>query len=249
MTLKLRFLFTLLIANTFVLFAQETVNLSGYNGSGFTVTATSTVNDDIIIVFEDVDIIQNFYTQFQDQIYMYGGLDTVDGPFQGAPDFNDYLVSHPVLVLIDGDNNAQPNTYSIIINLADEYSSVPDGTMVFGFNLLFQNQFGGLGQPNNQTENLYIDLTDAMKDSTLSIGDVNASNNVVKYFNDRLFIPNATYSEVSVKVYDLLGKMIYDNKNLSVQNSYSERINLNHKGVKVIIVETEDFRKVIKAID
>lgn len=234
--------------NLLPLSAQETINLSGYDGSGFTVIATSTVNDVITIVFEDVDILQNFYTEFQDEIYMYGGLDTVDGPFQGVPDFNDFLVSHPVLSLIDGDNATGPNTYSITINLASEYNAVPDGTMVFGYNLLFQNQFGGLGQPNNQTENLYIDLTDAMKDSTLSLNEVSQSERTIKYFNNRLFISSHEANTAEVEIYNVLGKRIYYNNNLSLTNSISEKLDIDFSGVVLIAVTVDGYRKVIKAV-
>ena len=59
--------------------AQEVINIAAYDGSTISETATSTVNDEITIVFEDIDIINNFYTENQTQIYMYGGLDTSSG--------------------------------------------------------------------------------------------------------------------------------------------------------------------------
>jgi len=56
------FIFTVLLYTNST-HAQEVISFFGYDGSGATVTATSsTVNDEITIVFEDVNIIDNFYT-------------------------------------------------------------------------------------------------------------------------------------------------------------------------------------------
>ncbi|NRB60795.1 MAG: hypothetical protein HRU50_12765 [Winogradskyella sp.] len=245
MNKKLPFLMSLILSSVLFIEAQETINLSDYDGSAINVTATSTVNDEITIVFEDTDIVNNFYTEFQDQIYMYGGLDTSNGGFQGAPDFND-LTSQPVLNLTDGDNGTQPNTYSITINLANHYTGVPDGTTIFGFNLLFQNQFGGGG--NNQTVDLYIDLTDATKSSTLGNSLFSNTNNVnMKFIDNKLFLENFESGKISIQIYDTIGKKIYDNKALKIQNSYSTEINLNYKGIILIAVEVNGKRKTLKA--
>ena len=85
------YLFILLVFVSVSLFAQETLTFSGYDGAGMTVTANSaTINDEITIVFEDADIINNFYSENQNSIYMFLGLQTSAGTFQGAPgDFAD----------------------------------------------------------------------------------------------------------------------------------------------------------------
>ena len=175
--LLLIFTFSVLIQLTS---AQEVLTFSAYNGSPATITATtSTVNDDITIVFEDSDIINNFYTDGRTFIHMFGGLDTPAGGFQDSPGFGD-LASQPQLTLVSGDTDANlaPNTYSITINLASHYSGIADGTTIYGFNLLFQNEFGGGG--NNQSADLYIDLVDANKDSTLSSIDFKNNLNAKK---------------------------------------------------------------------
>lgn len=236
--------FLLLVLTTVILNAQEVLTFSGYDGAGNAITAsTSTVNDEITIVFEDVNIIDNFYTQFQDVIYMYGGLDTDNGGFQGAPGFGD-LGAQPQLLLTDGDNNAAPNTYSITINLAQHYASVPDGTMIYGFNLLFQNQFGGGG--NNQTVDLYIDLVDAMKDSTLSLDSI--SNEVsLKYIGNELVLNNYQGS-LNILVFDVTGRQIQNLKTKSQGTTFRTALNIQKQQLYFVQVEGENFRKTLKIL-
>lgn len=223
--------------------AQEVITLSGYDGSPISVSASSTVNETITIVFEDVDIIQNFYTQFQDVIYMYGGLDTDTGTFVGAPGFND-LPSQPQLALIDADNNAQPNTYSLTINLAQHYASVPNGTPVEGLNLLFQNQFGGGG--NNQTVDLFIDLVDANKDDTLSIPQLE-NESTVSFVQNELIV-NGYSGQLSITVYDMLGKMIKQQSEIITTNNFRKNLNLSKDQLYIVTVRTDNFVKTLKVL-
>ncbi len=236
--------FLLLGLTTISLNAQEVLTFSGYDGTGSSITATtSTVNDEVIIVFEDINIIDNFYTQFQDVVYMFGGLDTDNGGFQGSPAFGD-LGAQPQLTLTDGDNNAAPNTYSITINLAQHYSTVPDGTMIYGFNLLFQNQFGGGG--NNQTADLYIDLVDAFKDSTLSLDTL--SNNVsLKYVGNDLMLNNYQGS-LSILVFDVYGRQIENVKTEIQAATFRTALNLQKQQIYFVLVEGENFKKTLKIL-
>lgn len=223
--------------------AQETISFLGYDGSGLSVTATtSTVNDDITIVFEDTNLIDNFYTDFQDQIYMYGGLDTSAGPWQDAPDFSD-LNSQPILTLIDTDNNAAPNTYSITINLAEHYDGVPEGTIVYGFNLLFQNQYGGGG--NNQTENLYIDLVDA--GTTLRL-DKNDKDSTKLYVSNSNLHISGYNGNAELQVYNVLGQNVL-NKVIQVSNSHNSfPLELKNNALYIIKLKTDTFSKTIKTV-
>ncbi|OUS02566.1 hypothetical protein A9Q86_03430 [Flavobacteriales bacterium 33_180_T64] len=243
--MKHLYIFALITFFTSPLLAQETITFSGYNGSGSTVSvnAVSNVNQTITIVFEDSDIIQNFYTQFQNSIFMYGGLDTDNGGFQSAPDFND-IVSHPELTLTDGDNNAQPNTYSITINLAQHYTGVPNGTTVYGFNLLFQNQFGGGG--NNQTLDFYINLDDAVKDDTLSVADFSPSN-AISFFDNTLII-NDYQGTLLVTIYDITGKLIKTINTISHSNLQKIDLGLPKNQVHFVSVSTKTFHKTLKVI-
>ena len=226
-------------------FGQEVITLSGYDGSPISVAASSTVNETITIVFEDVDIIQNFYTQFQNSIFMYGGLDTDTATFVGAPDFND-LPSQPELLLVasDTDNNAQPNTYSITINLAQHYASVPNGTLVEGFNLLFQNQFGGGG--NNQTADLFIDLADANKDDTLSTSQFDIENEITFIQNE--LVINGYTGQVSITVYDMLGKMILERSKTISSTNFRTRLDLTKDQLYIVTVRTDNFIKTLKVL-
>lgn len=243
------YFFSLLFSISCLAKAQETLTFSSYNGNTSTLTATTaTVNDEITIVFEDQDIINNFYSDGQVFIHMYGGLDTDSGGFQGAPGFSD-LASQPQLTLVptDTDVNAGPNTYSITINLALIYASVPDETPVYGFNLLFQNQFGGAGNPNNQTVDLYIDLVDADKDSTLSTTDNNIKNASIKVISNELLINNYN-GDLNIKVYDILGKIVDNNSNIQVNNSYKHALDLPKNNIYIVVLETKDITKTIKVL-
>lgn len=225
-------------------YAQETLTFSNYNGSAINLTATtSTVNNSITIVFEDADIINNFYTQFQNEIYMFGGLNTDAGGFQGSPSFSD-LGSQPQLTLIDSDNSVQPNTYSITINLAQHYTLVPNGTMVYGFNLLFQNQYSGGG--NNQTLDLYIDLVDAVKDSTLSIDDFTATVKA-KCLNNNLQLTNYT-GPLSITIFDINGRIINTLTDISNSNIHNIRLNLPKSQLCIVHIKGDSFVETLKTI-
>jgi hypothetical protein len=236
--------FLLLGFTTITLNAQEVLTFSGYDGAGSTITATtSTVNDEITIVFEDANIIDNFYTQFQDYVHMFGGLDTAGGTFQGSPAFGD-LASQPQLLLTDGDNNAAPNTYSITINLAQHYSAVPDGTMIDGLNLLFQNQYGGGG--NNQSADLYIDLVDALKDSTLSLNTF--SNGIsLKYIGNELVLNNYQGSLI-ILVFDITGRQIQHLKTKSQNTIFRTNLDIQKQQLYFVQVEGDNFRKTLKIL-
>lgn len=245
MKTKLLYFFTFLMSFQLVS-AQEVLTFSAYNGSPATITATSsTVNDDITIVFEDSDIINNFYTDGRTYIHMYGGLDTPSGGFQGSPGFGD-LAAQPQLTLIsgDGDVNAAPNTYSITINLASHYSGVADGTTIYGLNLLFQNEFGGGG--NNQTADLYIDLVDAIKDSTLSTENFESNINTF-YANNALNI-KGYQGKANIKAYDVLGKLILNKEDIQISSSFSTELNLPKNQLFIVVIESSTFKKVLKII-
>tara|TARA_B100000446_G_C10461561_1_gene309067 strand:+ start:125 stop:868 length:744 start_codon:yes stop_codon:yes gene_type:complete len=246
--MKQIYFLSLLLLIGFTVKAQETFTFSGYNGGTTTLTAsTATVNDEITIVFEDQDVFNNFYTQGLTYIHMYGGLDINLGGFQGAPGFSD-LASQPQLILVptDTDANTSPNTYSITINLALIYASVPDETPVYGFNLLFQNQFGGGG--NNQTVDLYIDLVDADKDSsTLSTTDNNIKNANVKVISNELSINNYN-GDLNIKVYDILGKNVKNKTNIQVNNTYRYTLDLPKNNIYIVVLETNSMTKTIKIL-
>ncbi|RAJ12946.1 hypothetical protein [Olleya aquimaris] len=244
--IKNYFLLLLLMVSNAII-AQETLTFNGYDGAPATITATSsTVNDQITIVFEDVDLINNFYTDGRTYIHMYGGLDTPSGGFQGSPGFND-LGSQPQLTLVstDTDANAGPNTYSLTINLAQFYTGVPDGTTVFGFNLLFQNEFGGGG--NNQTADLYIDLIDAVKNSTLSITETKKTVFSAKMIDNQLLISNFN-GVVTIKAYNILGKEILRIPNLEVNNTLRKTLNLPKNQISIVVIETAKSRHTLKVV-
>lgn len=190
--------------------SQEVLTFSSYNGTTINLTAsTATVNDEITIVFEDSDIINQFYTEGRSFIHVYGGLQVngIDN-FQGAPTFSD-LASQPMLTLIstDTDMNAAPNTYSITFKLSQIYTSVADGLNITGYNLLFQNEFGGGG--NNQTVDLFIDLIDALKNSTLPVNDYLNSLFSLNLIENSIQIEGLEYNQkFKLDIYDLNGRLV-----------------------------------------
>lgn len=226
-------------------YSQEVFTFSGYNGAVINLTAsTATVNDDITIVFEDADVIENFYTQSQNEIYMYGGFTTDAGPFQFTPDF--YTLSEQIqlpLVASDGDPDTSPNTYSVTINLAQLFPSVPTGTMIYGFNLLFQNQFNDGG--NNQTADLYIDLVDAV---TLGIQEFSGMQSV-RMVKDEIITQNYQ-GKLMISVYDISGRLINSSVETITSSSYRMSLDLPKKQMNFIVVKSEDssFAKTFKHI-
>ncbi|RNC80176.1 MAG: T9SS C-terminal target domain-containing protein [Winogradskyella sp.] len=236
------FYFTLLfLSSSLFMFSQEVLSFNGYNGSGATVTAvTASVNDNITITFEDIDIINNLYTENQNSLFIYGGLDTSAGGFQGAPGFGD-LGSQPEIFLDAGDTDSStgPNTYSITINLALEYTSVLDGTEVFGYNLIFQNQFGGGG--NNQTVDLYIDLIDKIIDrSTLNTNSVQIDAVETRVVNNSLIV-NSNSSIQQIQIYSILGEKILDKTYNN--NTYTE-ISTDYMAKGIYVVKVYSGNKI-----
>lgn len=239
------YFFFLFIFSALSLSAQEVLTFSGYDGSPATLIATSTVNDEITIVIEDIDIVNNFYTENQTEIYMYGGLDTPAGGFQGTPPFGD-LGQQPQLTLFnDSDASTGPNTYSITINLASHYSSVTDGTMVFGFNLLFQNQFSGGG--NNQTADLYIDLTDAMKDSTLSNDSFELQPETKATVNNKVLSILNTERAETISIYNILGQNIFT-QNYKNQDNVSINLTEESSGLYIVRIQSGSNIQTVKIL-
>ena len=208
--MKTKLLLLLTLTSLHVTFSQEILTFSQYNGETQTLTAnTATVNDAITIVFEDLDIINNFYTGDQTYIHLFGGLQ-INGTnnFQGSPTFTD-LVAQPKLTLIasDTDPNSPTNTYSLTINLSQYYTGVSDGQNITGFNLLFQNQYGGGG--NNQTVDLFINLVDALKNSTLSNDNYSKNSFLINLTDNTVKIEGLEYNQkFNLDVYDLNGKLV-----------------------------------------
>ncbi|SEG33044.1 hypothetical protein SAMN05421847_2055 [Halpernia humi] len=146
-----------------------------YDGTNnLTQTTTGTINQGIQINFNDLDVVNNFYTENQTTIYMYIALETDnvlstwEYPYG---DINNTSTLIAVPLVADTNSGASPNYYSVTINPRQYFTSVPAGTTVYGYHLLFRNQFGTGG--NNQTVNLYIDLQDAVYSSTCTGGNGN----------------------------------------------------------------------------
>ncbi|MFD0861207.1 T9SS type A sorting domain-containing protein [Sungkyunkwania multivorans] len=229
----------------------ETINFNGYNGAGssLSVTASSaTVNDLITITFEDTDIINNFYTQFQNSVFMYCGLDTPAGSFQFVPGTFADLTWQPEFSLssTDTDNNAAPNSYAIDINPSIFFTDAPDGTLVYGINLLFQNQFGGGG--NNQSLDLYIDLVDATINRGVLSTDNFESTDVRATYNDGELRVTGLVGQASIEVFNILGKRVFQINNVTIENDFSKEISLRPKSMYVLRIRSGRLSKTLKLI-
>ncbi|MDX1471252.1 MAG: hypothetical protein R3213_07130 [Flavobacteriaceae bacterium] len=225
-------------------YAQEEFIFANYNGSPINLTAiSSTVNDEITITFRDLDIVNEFFTQNLNNIYLYGGLDTDKGSFEGAPAFND-LDAQPSFPLTDGDSSVGPNTYQLTFNPTLLYSSVSNGSVVYGMNIIFQNELGGGG--NNQTLELYIDFVDASKDSTLSDDEFNGQKDVT-YSNQNLIIKNYL-GEFSIAIYDILGRNLNNIKGVSNNSRYILPLQFKHDQIILIKFDSPEFSKTLKVV-
>lgn len=131
-------LFVLLICN--ISSAQYSISVS---------PANATVNDNITITFTDDDLVNDFYTDNQSEIYLYSWL------FINSDEYNNGNINNrEELDAAPGGNG----TFTVTINPATALG-LPNGEFITDINLLFINQYGPGG--NDQTEDLYIDLVDA----------------------------------------------------------------------------------------
>ncbi len=149
---------------TLIIFSQETFTIN-YNGGAQNLTATSaTVNDAITIIFNDTDPVYNFYTDNQNEIYIYSGVETNAGTWQNA--FSTFCVTNDAKRTVTKNGNNYEITFKIY-----ELLGLTQGTNVKSFQFLFYNQYCGGG--NNQTSNFSIDLVDAQVEApNLTIGNV-----------------------------------------------------------------------------
>ncbi|MEM6720663.1 MAG: T9SS type A sorting domain-containing protein [Bacteroidota bacterium] len=244
-----------MVKNYFILFcmlfavtsyAQEVITFAGYDGAGNTQTAaTATINDPITLRFEDIDIINNFYTENQGFIHVYLGLTTSAGGFQAVPgDFND-LSWQPMSNLTDGDAATGPNTYEITFTPGALFPSLVNQN-IEGINFLFQNQFGGGG--NNQTVDFYIDLVDANLDmSTLSTEDRTKDQVQTIYNNGKLEISGIN-STSNIAVFNLLGRQVVDLKNVSINGTFSKFLDLPKNNIYIVKISSSTFSKTFKIV-
>lgn len=244
--MKKLYFFLLLMLFASVGYAQEVFNFAGYNGGGSTQTATTaTINDQITIQIEDIDIINNFYTENQTFIHVYLGLSTASGSFQAVPGgFND-LSWQPVLNLTDGDAANGPNTYELTFIPGQLFPSLVNEN-ILGINLLFQNQFGGGG--NNQTVDLFIDLVDAtLNSSTLSNDDRTTTKVNTSYSGGKLTITGVNTTS-NIAIYNLLGRQVIDLKNVAINGTFNKYLDLPRNNIYIVKITSPSFSKTFKIV-
>ncbi|APD07899.1 4-alpha-D-((1-_4)-alpha-D-glucano)trehalose trehalohydrolase [Flavobacteriaceae bacterium UJ101] len=140
--------------------AQETFTIN-YNGGEQNLTASSaTVNDEITLVFTDVDAVNNFYTDGQEAIYIYAGVETDAGTWQHT--FSTFCVTDNAKRTVTKEGNSYKTTFKI-----SELLELNSGLNVKSFQFKYYNQYCGGG--NNETANLSVDLVDAEVESDNTI--------------------------------------------------------------------------------
>ncbi len=152
-----------IILCTLQVYSQETFTID-YNGGTQNLTASSaTVNDVITIVFNDTDAINNFYTDNQDEIYIYAGVETDSGTWQNT--FSTFCVTDDAQRTL----TKVGSSYTISFTIS-ELLNLTSGLNVKSFQFKFYNQYCGGG--NNETADLSIDLIDDTVESSNVIGNV-----------------------------------------------------------------------------
>lgn len=245
--MKKNYLLFIFLLTSITLFAQEEVfEFNGYNGASNTLVATTAdINDEITIELEDIDIINNFYTENQSSIYMYLGLRTSSGSFQAVPGMFSDLSWQPVLNLSNGNAASAPNRYSITFTPGQLFPTLENET-ILGIDFLFQNQFGGGG--NNQTLDLYIDLVDAtLSSSTLSIDDRNDTKVSTRYHNGKLTVIGVDRN-ANIAIYNLLGRKVVDLKNVSMNGTYNTYLDLPKNNIYIVKITSPNFSKTFKIV-
>ncbi|WP_228852058.1 hypothetical protein [Aegicerativicinus sediminis] len=221
--------------------------LPSYDGQIINHTSNAiSVNDDVLITFQDKNITTNFFTEGMTELYLYGGLQTANGTMEGAPDITD-TAAMPVFSLVsnDTDANAKPNTYDLKINLASWYSSVPDGVVVTKFNFYIRNSLGYEGE--NITTMISIDLKDATKDSTLDVTNKSMSQSL-KIIKDELIFTNYN-GKISVNAYDLTGRIVDHFEGMATSSKMSVFMALPKDQITLVVVENENSRKTFKTLN
>ncbi|WP_298420495.1 T9SS type A sorting domain-containing protein [uncultured Kordia sp.] len=238
-------LFFLLISIT--LFAQEEVfEFNGYDGASNTLVATTAdINDEITIEFEDLDIINNFYTENQSSIYIYLGLRTSSGSFQAVPGMFNDLNWQPILNISNGNAASPPNRYSITFTPGQLFPTLENQT-ILGIDFLFQNQFGGGG--NNQSVDLYIDLVDATLNSSTLNRDEHALTKVSTSYNSGKLTITGVNTTSNIAIYNLLGRQVVDLKNIAINGTFSKYLDLPKNNIYIVKITSPNFSKTFKIV-
>ncbi len=105
-------------------------------------------------------------------------------------------------------------------------------------------EFGGGG--NNQTVDLYIDLVDAVKDSTLSL-DSFSNELSLKYIGNELILNNYQGS-LNIMVFDVAGRQIQNLKTKSQNTTFRTALNIQKQQIYFVLVEGDNFKKTLKIL-
>lgn len=83
--------------------------------------------------------------------------------------------------------------------------------------------------------------------NVLSNQNFMAGTESANYVNNKLYL-NGLQGKVEIKVYDVLGKLIMDNNYLVNSNNFSTSLDLPKNQLHIVMVESNDFKKVLKVI-
>lgn len=227
--------------------SAQTINLPPYDGSPtYYYTNELSVNDNLVITFQDKNVTPNFYTKGFTELYLYGGLETDSGETIGMPDITN-TAAMPVFSLVDTDSdvNQSPNVYRLSINLASWYSGVPDGTTVTKFNFRIRNSQGYTGE--DITLSFSIDLKDANKDSTLSV-EKSGMVQSLKVVKNQLIFTNYS-GKISIKAYDILGHLLDFYDGLVTSSKMSVFMAIPNNQLTLLKIDNDNVLQTVKTIN
>jgi len=82
--------------------------------------------------------------------------------------------------------------------------------------------------------------------STLAVDDF--TKNIQFYYVNNALNINGYSGKASIKAYDIIGRLLYQKENVSVQNGFSQTIKLPENQVSIILIKGDNFSKSLEVI-
>lgn len=143
-------------------------------------------------------------------------------------------------------------SFTLSINWADLGLSSSDSFDFVGFylsNTAYNSDEGygiGIVSGNQGSDDVAFTSFETYS-PTLSTTDNNIKNASVKVISNELLISNYN-GDLNIKLYDILGKIVDNNANIQVNNSYKHALDLPKNNIYIVVLETKDMTKTIKVL-
>jgi len=82
--------------------------------------------------------------------------------------------------------------------------------------------------------------------STLAVNDF--TKNIQFYYVNNALNINGYQGKVSIKAYDIIGRLLYNKENVSVNNGFSQAIKLPENQVSILLIKGDNFTKSLEVI-